>query len=144
VPQQVVPTGARTSPARRAARRSRVLVSPRWAVEQVGWTAARSTRLVTVSAGNRLSAPRDGVQQRDLLETGPAGLVEVVLGVVQQPAGAEGRVDDHRQRAVPAPLLQRIAGGGGHPFVSPDVALAAPRGRAAIWRPGRPGCARRS
>ena len=49
-------------------------------------------------------APGDGVQQRDLLQPGAVLVVEVVLDVVQQPVGAGGRVDDHRQRAMPAPL----------------------------------------
>ena len=84
--------------------------------------------------GEQAVAPRDGVQQGDLLEPGAVLIVQVVLDVVQQPVGAGGRVDDDRHLAVPAPLPQRIAGGGGHPLVPPEIALAAPRGGAALAR----------
>jgi hypothetical protein len=49
-----------------------VLVSPRWAVEQVGWTAARSTRLVTVVALSslrpRLAQPPGLSPDREVLD----------------------------------------------------------------------------
>ena len=52
-------------------------------MEQVGWTAARSTRRVMVSAGSRRVAPGDGVQQGDLVQAGAVFGVEVVLDVIR-------------------------------------------------------------